>query len=167
MFTKRGTAIVELYNPLSYQKTRITGAPVDAAKPETDLIEIGPVKLDHTLRWNQGEFRSTLQLMAALTGMPETALRLLTYPDADRVMAAFLAVLPAQMRDDILNGNIPQSPQAYGADEFPQPDAPPIGMPDQTAPPVPERSLADQWALRQRTIDETDEGTGFDITAEE
>jgi hypothetical protein len=73
-----------------------------------DVIHLKPVMFDHTLRWQQGEFSSSLALLAALTDERETTLRLLRYPDADRVLAAMFDMLPAAIQADINTGQIPR-----------------------------------------------------------
>ena len=73
-----------------------------------DVIHLKPVLFDHTLRWQQGEFSSSLALLAALTGERETTLRLLRYPDADRVLATMFDMLPAAIQADINTGQIPR-----------------------------------------------------------
>ena len=92
-----------------------------------DVIHIKPVLFDHTLRWQQGEFTSSLALLAALTGERETTLRLLRYPDADRVLAAMFDMLPAAIQADINAGQIPRGdgsrpPTRSGADEPTEPE---------------------------------------------
>jgi hypothetical protein len=73
-----------------------------------DVIHLKPVLFDHTLRWQQGEFPSSLALLAVLSGERETTLRLLRYPDADRVLAAMFDMLPAAIQADINAGQIPR-----------------------------------------------------------
>ena len=74
-----------------------------------DVIHLKPVLFDHTLRWQQGEFASSLALLAALTGERETTLRLLRYPDADRVLATMFDMLPSAIQADINTGQIPRA----------------------------------------------------------
>jgi hypothetical protein len=104
-----------------------------------DVIHLKPVLFDHTLRWQQGEFRSSLALLAALTGERETTLRLLRYPDADRVLASMFDMLPAAIQADINAGQIPRGdgaqPPAARPDEPIEPAAEPAG------PEEPEESL--------------------------
>jgi hypothetical protein len=97
-----------------------------------DVIHIKPVLFDHTLRWQQGEFRSSLALLATLTGERESTLRLLRYPDADRVLATMFDMLPAAIQADINTGQIPRG------------EGPPAARPDEAiepAPVEPEESL--------------------------
>ena len=100
-----------------------------------DVIHLKPVLFDHTLRWQQGEFPSSLALLAALTGERETTLRLLRYPDADRVLATMFDMLPSAIQADINAGQIPRGDGAR----------PPAARPDEPIEPAepaePEESL--------------------------
>jgi hypothetical protein len=91
-----------------------------------DVIHLKPVLFDHTLRWQQGEFPSSLALLAVLTGERETTLRLLRYPDADRVLATMFDMLPSAIQADINAGQIPRGdgarPPAAMADEPTEPE---------------------------------------------
>jgi hypothetical protein len=98
-FAKSGGRRVELF------------VPFDLAGVHVDAIDIGPVKLDHVLRWSAGEFVSALALLSALSGLKDSALRELRYPDADRVFGVFLDMLPDALRKDIEAGVVPQRPE--------------------------------------------------------
>lgn len=75
-------------------------------------IVISPVRLDHTLRWQTGEYKSVLALLAELSGMTEECLRNLAYPDTDRVMGEFIAMLPPEIKDNIAGmGEVEKSPE--------------------------------------------------------
>jgi hypothetical protein len=100
-----------------------------------DVIHLKPVLFDHTLRWQQGEFPSSLALLATLSGERETTLRLLRYPDADRVLAAMFDMLPAAIQADINAGQIPRG---NGSRPAPQPADVPI---EPAEPEGPEESL--------------------------
>lgn len=100
-----------------------------------DVIHLKPILFDHTLRWQQGEFASSLALLAALTGERETTLRLLRYPDADRVLATMFDMLPAAIQADINTGQIPRG---EGARPATRPDEPIAPEPE---PAEPEESL--------------------------
>ena len=67
---------------------------------------IAPPRLDHVIRWGQGQITGSLTLLAELTGLSEGALRQLEYPDADDVLAAFMMILPAMIRSDIERGTV-------------------------------------------------------------
>jgi hypothetical protein len=75
-------------------------------------IHIKPILFDHTLRWQSGAFRNSLALLASLTGEREATLRMLRYPDADRVVNAMFEMLPDAIRADVLSGQVPAAPPA-------------------------------------------------------
>ena len=102
-----------------------------------DVIHLKPVLFDHTLRWQQGEFSSSLALLAALTGERETTLRLLRYPDADRVLATMFDMLPAAIQADINTGQIPR-----GEDNRPP------ARPDEAIEPAPAEPEEPEESLR-------------------
>ena len=93
--TRSGGRRIELYIPFTHGGVQF------------DAIEIGPVKLDHVLRWEAGKFKTTLDLLGDMTGLQEATLRQLCYPDAERVFAAFLDMLPSVIRSAIDRGIVP------------------------------------------------------------
>ncbi len=95
--TIEGGRQVRLYLPFSHGGKKIT------------KITIGPSKLDHTMKWNAGQYASSIQLLCEMAGESEELIRQLRYPDAERVMAAFMANLPDVIRDHITSGTIPQT----------------------------------------------------------
>jgi hypothetical protein len=101
-----------------------------------DVIHLKPVLFDHTLRWQQGEFASSLALLAALTGERETTLRLLRYPDADRVLATMFDMLPAAIQADINTGQIPRG------------EGRPAAQPDEAIEPAPVEPEEPEESLR-------------------
>lgn len=72
-----------------------------------DAIEIRPPDLNTVTRWGRGEIPSSLALLAELCGVPERALRCITYPDADRLILALFNVVPQQIKNDFTNGAYP------------------------------------------------------------
>lgn len=102
-----------------------------------DVIHLKPVLFDHTLRWQQGEFSSSLALLAVLTGERETTLRLLRYPDADRVLATMFDMLPAAIQADINTGQIPRGDGAR-----------PAARPDEAIEPAPAEPEEPEESLR-------------------
>jgi hypothetical protein len=108
--------------------------PFEHSGKTVDVIHLKPVLFDHTLRWQQGEFPSSLALLAVLSGERETTLRLLRYPDADRVLAAMFDMLPAAIQADINAGQIPRSDGSRPAAPAEEPTEP-------TEPEEPEESL--------------------------
>ena len=83
-----------------------------------EAIHFKPIMFDHLLRWQHGDFPSSLALMSALSGESEMTLRMLRYPDADRVMAAMFDMLPEPIRNDIVNGQVPRAAAPPVAAEF-------------------------------------------------
>jgi hypothetical protein len=92
-----GGRVIELFIPFTH------------AGKKYEVIKLKAVMLDHTLRWQQGAFRTSLALLAALSGENETTLRMLRYPDVDRVLGAMMDMLPEAIRNDIAQGVIPQA----------------------------------------------------------
>jgi hypothetical protein len=70
-------------------------------------IVLSPFRFGDTLRWGEGEFPTSLALLTELAGVDEAVIRDLRYPDVDRVMSAFIDMLPQDLRDDIANGRVP------------------------------------------------------------
>ena len=81
--------------------------PVEFLKVKIDAVTIKPVKLDHFLRWESGEISTALALLSELTGLQQAALRQINYPDIERVMAAFVNMLPAKIAENIDRGEVP------------------------------------------------------------
>lgn len=103
--TKGGGRRIELFVPFDFIGERV------------EAIDIAPAKLDHLLKWQAGKYRTTLALLAELTGHNEATLRQVTFPDADRMMAEFMVVLPEGIRADIQSGRIP----VFDPDADPEP----------------------------------------------
>src|SRR5262245_55194649 len=82
-------------------------APITYAGNTISELMIAPARLDHVIRWGQGQIGGSLALLAELSGLSEGALRQIEYPDADDVLAAVMAVLPAMIRTDIERGAVP------------------------------------------------------------
>ena len=130
---------------------------------QLQYVDVDPCRLDHVLRWNDGQIESSLMLLSELTRLTEFELQHLTFPDADRLMAAFLEVLPETIRDDI---NAGRRPVATGS------PAPAPAEPDEDmaralnggggAPREPSPAEAQAEALRLASAGE-DEDAGFDL----
>jgi hypothetical protein len=90
-----GSWIVELLIPLKHHDREITE------------IRISAPGFEHVIRWGLREIPSTLALLSELTGLPEKLLRMITYPDVDRVMLAFTAMMPPAIQDDFRKGARP------------------------------------------------------------
>jgi hypothetical protein len=88
--SRRRARRIELISPVTYAGKAISA------------VEIAPPRLDHVIRWGQGQITGSLTLLAELTGLSEGALRQLEYPDADdAAQPAFMMILPAMIRNDI------------------------------------------------------------------
>jgi hypothetical protein len=81
--------------------------PVEFAKKKIDAVAIKPLKLDHFLRWESGEISTALALLSELTGLQQAALRQINYPDIERVMGAFVSMLPTKIAENINRGEVP------------------------------------------------------------
>ena len=97
--TKVGGRTIELFIPFEFQGRKI------------DAITFGPFRLGHVLGWNEGKWNNMMELMAELSGLEESVLRELRYPDADRVIESFMALLTPELRADISAGRIPTKPE--------------------------------------------------------
>lgn len=94
----KGGRTIELFLPFK-----------DAAGKDVVSITLAPFTLGHTLAWQAGEYKSILQLLTTLTGLPEFTVKLLRYPDADRVMTAFFSMLPPDVLGSIQEGIVPRA----------------------------------------------------------
>jgi hypothetical protein len=63
-------------------------------------IDIRPATADHVIRWAEQRIPSTFALLSELCNVPEKTLRQLITVDFDRVMMAFLAVMPPLIKAD-------------------------------------------------------------------
>jgi hypothetical protein len=97
---KQGGRTVELFIPFEANGKKI------------ESIVISPFQLGHVLLWNEGHWKTQFDLMVELAGVDAAVLRQLRYPDADRVMEAFFAVITPEIRTDIAEGRIPTKPEA-------------------------------------------------------
>jgi hypothetical protein len=127
---RRGGRRIELFIPFEYE-----GKMVEA-------VEIGAPQFDHVIRWQGGEYKNALALLSAMSGMTQVCLRKLRYPDAERVFAAFMDMLPDAIRADVHAGIAPRAVEA--------PEEPGI-------------SLAQREAIERATPRDDDDGGGFDL----
>ena len=113
---RSGARTVELLMPFEY---------VGATIAE---VAIGPFLLDHTMRWKEAEYKNWLALMVEVSTIngeqaTEEKIRLLRYPDVDRVVRVFLEVLPAEIRSAVVDGTWPKRERLDGepaaTDEMP------------------------------------------------
>jgi hypothetical protein len=92
---KLGGRTVHLFIPFDYNGKRV------------DSITFSAFKFGHLLLWQDRRWHSMVDLMTELAGVDEAVLRELRYPDADRVMEAFMSNIPQEIRNDIAEGNVP------------------------------------------------------------
>jgi hypothetical protein len=92
---KLGGRTVHLFIPFEYNGKRV------------DTITFAAFKFGHLLLWQERHWPNMIALMTELAGVDEAVLRELRYPDADRVMEAFMANIPQEVRDDIGGGMVP------------------------------------------------------------
>ena len=92
---KTGGRTVHLFIPFEHNGKKI------------ESITLAPLRLGHVLRWNEGSWRTMTELLVELAGVDEAVIRDLRYPDADRVVESFMALMTPELRDDISNGRIP------------------------------------------------------------
>jgi hypothetical protein len=97
---KSGGRRIELFIPFEYEGSLVEG------------VEIGAPQFDHVIRWQEGEYKSALALLSAMSGMTQVCLRKLRYPDAERVFAAFMDMLPDAIRADVQAGIAPRAVEA-------------------------------------------------------
>lgn len=82
--------------------------PFETQGRKIEAVTLKAVCFDHLLRWQRGQFQSSLALLVALSGESEAVIRMLRYPDTDRVLDAMMGMLPEAIRTDITNGVIPK-----------------------------------------------------------
>jgi hypothetical protein len=94
-WTRDGGRRIELFVPVEFIKQKI------------DAVTIRPCKLDHFIRWQSGEISTALALLSELTGLQQAALRQINYPDIERIMAAFVSMLPVRIAANIEREEVP------------------------------------------------------------
>ena len=70
-------------------------------------IVLSPFRYGNSLRWGEGDFKTSFHLLTELAGVDPAVLRDLRYPDADRVIEAFFSMLPQDIKTDLADGRIP------------------------------------------------------------
>lgn len=101
---------------------------------QIDAIEIRKATADVMIRWGRREFPSMLALLAHLCNQPESLLRQLDADDFDRVMFAFINVVPSTIKSEMQGGDSP-IPMATPDDQLPAESQ--IPVPDQQDPRFP------------------------------
>jgi hypothetical protein len=108
-------------------------------------ISLGPIMFDLTLRWQEGEFANSFALLCAVINVDETVVRKIRAPDVERVLEQFMSMIPAQIRNDIMQGTVPArkiipEPILTG-DEPLAPVPPPLPVSPTSSPPQEEDGL--------------------------
>lgn len=111
---------VELYVPFKHNNKWVKS------------IDLAPLTLGHTMRWQKGEYHDSIAMLTEIAGVAPEVIQGLRYPDADRVLHTFLEMLPQEVRDDVINN---QLPQPAGAGEEMRPD---VGTTIEPQEPVPD-----------------------------
>lgn len=107
VWTKRGGKRIELF------------IPVKCNDIEINEIEIGPVTLGHVVRWGEGKYSGNyMGLLAELAGRSLEEIQAVAYPDIERVLAAFLSMLPDTIRSTLTT---PPQQRIAAPDEIAEP----------------------------------------------
>ena len=96
---RNGGRTVHLFIPFEFNGRKI------------ESIVLAPFRFGHSLRWSAGDWKEAVDLLVELAGVDQAIIRELRYPDADRVMEAFLAAVTPEIRQDITDGRIPVKQQ--------------------------------------------------------
>lgn len=105
---KRGGRVIELYIPFEVSGKKI------------DTVTLAPFEYGHVVRWQQGYYKGQSALLGELSGLDEVVLYKIRYPDIDRVLMAFFEMMPAEIRDNMLNGRVPQRVAAPAPEPAPE-----------------------------------------------
>jgi hypothetical protein len=105
---KSGARTVHLFIPFEHNKKRI------------ESITIGPLLFGHALRWGQGAWKDSVEFLVELADVDKSVILSLRYPDADRVMECFMALLTPDIRNDVVEGRIPLKPPEEEVEERPR-----------------------------------------------
>jgi hypothetical protein len=136
---KLGSRTVTLFIPFDYNGRKI------------ETITFSALRFGHVLLWGQGNWDSMVGLMAELANVDEALIREVRFPDADRILEAFMAQLTAEMRNDITEGRIPvkaeddeqPAPPTFPVEEYREPEATNgSGQPIGPGVPLPEQPQA-------------------------
>ena len=136
--------------------------PFEVKGKKIESITFAPVRFGHTMRWTDGDWKSSFELLVELAGVEDAVIRELRYPDADRVMEVFLGMLPTDIRDDVTNGRVPTktAPPVFHGDTEPSPQQP--AATNGSAPP---QSVGPGVPLPQ--MPQFDQQPGFDLSDEQ
>lgn len=92
---KTGGRTVELFIPFDYNGKRV------------ESITFSALRFGNVLRWNGGEYATMMDLMIDLAGVENNLIRELRYPDTERVIEAFMALMTPEIRQNIAEGQVP------------------------------------------------------------
>jgi len=95
---KGGGRTVHLFIPFEFKGKTVS------------TIVLAPVCLGHSMRWAKGDFKDSNALLVELAGVEEGVVMGVRYPDADRMMEAFISMLPPDIRQDVASGAVPPKP---------------------------------------------------------
>jgi len=95
-YDKAGGRTIHLFIPFDFNGKKI------------ETITLAPLRLGHSLRWSKGDWKSSIEFLVELAGVEEAIIRELRYPDADRVMETFMAMMTPEIRADLMAGTIPE-----------------------------------------------------------
>jgi len=104
---KSGGRSIQLFIPFEFNNKKI------------EAITLAPLRLGHVIRWNEGAWKTSIELLVELAGVDQAIIRELRYPDADRVMDSFMALLTPEIRADIAEGRIPIKDEFGGPEKEP------------------------------------------------
>lgn len=93
--TNRGGRVVHLFIPFKFNDEDVT------------KIVLRAVEFGDAQDWEDGKFRSSLELLAKLAGKTEGCIRKVKYPDAQRLMEEFIRHLPYPMDQAVREGTVP------------------------------------------------------------
>lgn len=92
---KTGGRTIQLFIPFEFNKQKI------------EAISLAPLRLGHVIRWNEGAWKTMIDLLVELASVDQAVIRELRYPDADRVLDQFMQMLTPEIRANIIEGQIP------------------------------------------------------------
>jgi|ERR1044072_907100 hypothetical protein len=128
--------------------------PYESNGHKIDSITLGPYVFDHTLRWRKADYKDWFTMMVDMSSchgrqLLEEDVRLMRYPDVDRVTQNFIEMLPQDIKEALATSSWPEKVKA------PPPPLPvdnhPPEEPNQRAaypmpPPPPGSEAYDEWA---------------------
>jgi hypothetical protein len=92
--------------------------PIKHGNRVIEEIDIKAPSIRTLTRWQRGQIPSSMALLSELSGISESVLDTITYPDADRVLLALFNVVPKPIQSDFSSGTRPLSTPV---EELPEP----------------------------------------------